>query len=91
MFLGVPLRFFLAVSALSAIASAWLGFMFGTQAFLPLVLVYACVLILMRQMTRRDDQALHQFMMGLLMRRTSKRSVSNQISFAPRKSHLIRK
>lgn len=84
MFIGIPLMPFLLVSGCFLLLIVWfMQFVSGYAAFM-LFLVYVPILLVMRQITKKDDQRLRQMLLRARMRlRHANKPYWQTISFAP--------
>jgi type IV secretion system protein VirB3 len=64
----VPMLPFLTVTGAFLLLAVWTCYLISAYVALFLVLAYAPLLVTMREMTRKDDQRLHQLMLQLRMR-----------------------
>lgn len=68
MFAGVPMLPFLLVTGVFLIVTGWSFYLFSAYVSLFLMMAYVPILITMREVTKKDDQRLHQFLMRAKMR-----------------------
>lgn len=68
MLLRVPLLPFLLVTGTFAVSIVWSSYLVSGYLALFLAMLYAPILIAMRQVTRKDDQRLHQLLMQARLR-----------------------
>lgn len=68
MMLRVPLLPFLLVSGAFLLSGVWVSYLVSGYLGLFLALLYVPILIAMRQVTRQDDQRLHQLLMQARLR-----------------------
>jgi type IV secretion system protein VirB3 len=68
MLVGVPMVPLLVVSGAFLMATMWCVYLVSPYVSLFLVVIYIPIFITMRQITKKDDQRLHQMMMRLRMR-----------------------
>jgi len=68
MLFGVPLLPMVLVSGGFALAGVWLAYLLSAYWLLLLTLLYLPLLLTMRDITRRDDQRLHQLLLRARMR-----------------------
>ena len=68
MMLRVPLVPFLLVSGAFLMSGVWASYLVSGYLGLFLALLYVPILIAMRQVTRKDDQRLHQLVMQARLR-----------------------
>lgn len=84
MFIGVPLMPFLLVSGCFLLLIVWCMQFVSGYAALMLFLVYVPMLLVMRQITKKDDQRLRQMLLRMRMRvRHLNKPYWQTISFAP--------
>ena len=68
MFAGVPMLPFLLVTGSFLILTVWMFYLVSGYLSLFLVIVYIPVCVTMRQVTKKDDQRLHQLFKRMQMR-----------------------
>jgi type IV secretion system protein VirB3 len=68
MLLRVPLLPFLLVTGTFMVSGVWSSYLVSGYLALFLILLYIPILIAMRQVTRKDDQRLHQLIMQARLR-----------------------
>lgn len=84
MFMGVPMMHFLLVSGVFMLASMWCFYLVSAYVSLGLVMAYAPIVVVMREMTKKDDQRLRQLLMRARMRyRHFNKSLWGALSFSP--------
>ncbi|MDI7776577.1 VirB3 family type IV secretion system protein [Asticcacaulis sp. EMRT-3] len=85
MFLGVPMMPFLMVTGVCLLAGGWLMYLISPVVSLFIGLTYVAIVAVMRQVTRKDDQRLHQLLMRARMRHRhgAARRRWDALSFAP--------
>ena len=85
MFAGVPMLPFLLVTGCFLIATVWTFYLVSGYFALFLVIVYVPICVTMRQVTKKDDQRLHQLMKRVQMRlrHGPGRSIWGATSYAP--------
>ena len=85
MFAGVPMLPFLLVTGTFLILTVWTFYLVSGYMSLFLVIVYVPVCVTMRQVTKKDDQRLHQLLMRTQMRlrQRSGRVLWGAASYAP--------
>jgi type IV secretion system protein VirB3 len=84
-FAGVPLLPFLLVSGGFLLVAGWTFYLESAYVALFLVMAYVPILITMREVTKKDDQRLHQLLLRAKMRRRQRAGVRHwgAVSFAP--------
>lgn len=82
---GVPMIPFLVVSGLFFILSFWAFYLVSGYVSLFLIIIYIPIVMTMKQITKKDDQRLHQMIMRLRMRirQMAGRRLWGAISFSP--------
>jgi type IV secretion system protein VirB3 len=86
MFMGVPLMPFMGVSGAFILLAMWAFYLASGYVSLMLVMAYIPILVVMRQMTKKDDQRLKQVMLRARMRlRHSNKNLWGAISYSPLK------
>jgi type IV secretion system protein VirB3 len=85
MLAGVPMVPLLIVSGVFLMVTMWCVYLVSPYVSLYLAMIYVPILITMRQITKKDDQRLHQMMMRLRMRlrHAQGRRLWGATSFAP--------
>jgi type IV secretion system protein VirB3 len=85
MFFGVPMIPFLAFTGLFMLLAMWLFYLVSFYVSLLLGLLYVPIVMVMRQITKRDDQRLHQLWKRAVMRtrHAAGRRMWGAISFSP--------
>ena len=85
MFAGVPMLPFLLVTGGFLILTVWTYYLVSGYVSLFLVIAYIPVCVTMRQVTKKDDQRLHQLLMRSRMRfrQLSGRALWGAASYAP--------
>jgi len=68
MLAGVPMVPLLVVSGAFLMVTMWCVYLVSPYVSMFLAMIYAPILVTMRQITKKDDQRLHQMMMRLRMR-----------------------
>jgi type IV secretion system protein VirB3 len=68
MLAGVPMIPLLAVSGVFLLVTMWCVYLVSPYVALFLAVIYVPILLTMRQITKKDDQRLHQMMMRARMR-----------------------
>lgn len=84
MFMGVPLMPFLLVSGLFMLVAMWCFYLASAYVSLILAMAYAPLVVVMRELTKKDDQRLRQLLMRARMRyRHFNKGMWGALSFAP--------
>jgi type IV secretion system protein VirB3 len=84
MFLGVPMVPFMVVTGLLLLLALWSIYLVSAYVSLFLALLYAPLIVTMRQITKQDDQRLRQVLMRLRMRhRHFNRALWGAVSYSP--------
>jgi type IV secretion system protein VirB3 len=85
MFAGVPMLPFLLVTGTFLILTVWTFYLVSGYLSLFLVTVYIPLCVTMRQVTKKDDQRLHQLLKRTQMRfrQISGRALWGAASYAP--------
>lgn len=85
MFAGVPMLPFLLVTGTILILTVWTFYLVSGYLSLFLVIVYIPFCVTMRQVTKKDDQRLHQLLMRaqMRMRQMAGRTCWGATSYAP--------
>jgi type IV secretion system protein VirB3 len=68
MLIGVPMVPLLVVSGTLLMVTMWCVYLVSPYVSMFLVVIYVPIFVTMRQITKKDDQRLHQMMMRLRMR-----------------------
>lgn len=68
MLAGVPMIPLLAVSGAFLLVTMWCVYLVSPYVALFIAMIYVPILLTMRQITKKDDQRLHQMMMRARMR-----------------------
>jgi type IV secretion system protein VirB3 len=84
-FAGVPMLPFLIVSGSFMIVTGWSFYLISAYVSLFLMMAYVPILIAMREVTKKDDQRLHQLLMRAKMRTRHRAGVMiwGAISYSP--------
>lgn len=85
MFAGVPMIPFLVVTGLFLLLAVWSFYLVSGYVTLVLAIAYVPLVLTMKQITKKDDQRLRQWMMRLQMRVRQRpgRALWGAISFSP--------
>jgi type IV secretion system protein VirB3 len=85
MLAGVPMVPLLSVSGVFLLLAMWCVYLVSPYVALFLVVIYVPILLTMRQITKKDDQRLHQMMKRAQMRlrHAPGRAIWGSTSFSP--------
>lgn len=85
MMFGVPMVPFLAVTGVFMLVTMWSFYLLGGYVALTLIAIYIPLVIVMRHITKQDDQRLRQVLMRARMRIPHRGGMSmwGAVSFSP--------
>ena len=85
MFVGVPMIPFLLITGIFLLLAVWLFYLLSPYITLFLMIIYVPIFITLRQITKKDDQRLKQWLLRIQMRtrQRSSRILWGAVSYSP--------